>query len=201
MDKKERYEALKKCKAQTWYTFCLVEASHDKEEEISMAKLAVELNISVPTLKKYIAAWESIGLIHTIPGGFSIAQIDGVADGKTGQAQERKFKKAKDVLDLWCKLYSDQYNESYRISNYGMALKQLKALLQHPDTSIEGGIVAAITLYDSKWKTAQFPRPTIGQMASWLFQQALPYADVAPKADVVAINENLLNDLEAKGWI
>lgn len=88
MDKKERYKALIKCKWQTWYMFCLVEAKHDKEVEISLTKFAAELDISVPTLKKYVAAWKSIGLINTIPEGFPISQIDGTSDGKTGQFQE-----------------------------------------------------------------------------------------------------------------
>lgn len=74
-----------------------------------------------------------------------------------------------------------------------MALKQLKAFLEYLNEAIEDGITVAITFYDSRWKTTQLPRLTICQIASWLFQQVLPYADVTNS------DENLLNDLEAKG--
>lgn len=202
MNKKERNNVLKKLKPQTWYLFCVVEASYDKEVEISKAKLAVELNISMPTLAKYLANWESLGLIREVPGGFCITQIDGQPSGITGEVKERKFKKAKDIIDLWCELYLEEYGVRYTVSNWAMAQKQVKKLLAYSDEEIEGGVTAVVRLYPTKWISAAYPRPTLGALSSWLFQQALPYADTSVKEDAVDIDsENLLSDLESKGWI
>lgn len=201
MNKKERSNVLRKLKPQTWYTFCMLEATHDAEVTISRIKLAAELDISEATLAKCITTWKDYGLIRMIPGGFIIAQLDGVESGIKPDVIPRKYNKAKDIVDEWSKVYYQHYGEPYLISNWGMTLKNVKKLLIHSDEDIEGTIYSAITLYQGKWVNPKYPRPTLGQFCSWLFAQALPYAERQVKQDHSDENENLLDDLVGKGWI
>lgn len=210
MDKKERLSVLTKLKPQTWHTFCMIEAMYGKEIETSKVKLATQLNISLPTLSKYLAIWKSLGLILDIPGGFAIAQLDGTPSSITGEVKERSYKTSRDLIAIWCDVYVEEYGEAYNVSNWGMAQKQVEKLLAYSDEEIEAGIATAIKLYATKWVNPRYPRPTLGALCSWLFQQALPYAEVEKKSNVsldalcttnMKNEENLLDDLEAKGWI
>lgn len=203
LNKKERNNVLVKLKPLSWYTFCLVEAKYESGVQISKVKLAAELNISVPTLTKYLAIWESFGLIKEIPNGFLISQIDGAPSAITGEIKpERKFKKAKDIINFFCELYFEEFGVRYTVSNWAVAQKQVKKILSYTDAEIEGGVRAAVKLYSTRWVNVAYPRPSIGALSSWLFQQALPYAE---KEFITTCDNgdsnNLLSDLEAKGWM
>ena len=119
----------------------------------------------------------------------------------------REFKSAADILNYWCDCYEETYGQRYVVSNTVVAYSQLKRLLTNSDDELKGTIKAAITLYGRLWATPSYTRPTIGQLSSWLFAQAQPYAisdtanTVLQTAESVATGSELLSAIEAKGWL
>ena len=98
MNKSERTAALRRLKPATWYAFCQMEAMHEEEIKISKSKLALKLDLSLPTLAKHLATWASDNLVQEIDGGFRIAQMDGQPSKITEDPIMREFKSPKDSL-------------------------------------------------------------------------------------------------------
>lgn len=206
MNKKERAKLISKLKASTWYYFCMAEARWPKELEMSKSQMAVELGVSVASLEKYLKVWEGYGLVKTRPGGFELAQLDGTESGIKEEIKPRRFTTAKSVLDYWCDIYFNHYHEQYAITNWGMAQAQAKKLLVYTDEEIEATIYVAITQYERRWFTnPKYPRPTLGALASWLFRQAMPYAEKpAPAQSTVTTeydDDAELAAMKEKGWL
>lgn len=203
MNKKERLSVLTKLKPQTWYLFCQFEAMHDPEIKITKIELATKLNISINTLTKYFAIWESHGLIRTAPGGLIvISQLDGTPSGVKLEPANRRYKSVRDLINFWCITYENYYHQPYTIANWAVAANQVKKLLVYKDEEIEGAIEAVIAMYDKKWASARYPRPTLGSLGNFLFTQALPYADTASKQNMEPDNDDdLLKAMEEKGWL
>ena len=203
MNKQERRAVLSRLKPATWYAFCQMESMHEEEVQISRAELAMKLDLSLPTLAKHLATWASHNLIQEIDGGFHIAQMDGQPSNITEEPVFREFKNAKDIIDYWCDCYLGVYGTPYVVNNWAMAQTQVKKLLRYTDMEIKGTLLAVVTLYGNTWAKPAYPRPTLGQVVSWLFVQAQPYAiktsSEAPEGTVSS--SNLLNELEAKGWL
>lgn len=121
MTKKERLNVMKKLKPATGYAYCILEAMNDADVHKSNNQLAVELNTTAATIARYLATWSAYRLIKPIPGGgFSVVPIGEHEDGITGEVKERKFSKAKDIVDLWCEAFKKTYGQEYVISNWGI---------------------------------------------------------------------------------
>jgi len=203
MNKSERVALLRRLKPATWYAFCQMEAMHEEEIKISKSELALKLDLSLPTLTKHLATWASHNLVQEIEDGFRIAQMDGIPGNITEDPIIREFKNAKDIIDYWCDIYKEVYGTSYVVNNWAMAQSQMKKLLRYPDDEIRAPLMAVVTLYGNTWAKPAYPRPTLGQVCSWLFVQAQPYAiKSSPEAtEAPESSANLLSKLEAKGWL
>lgn len=204
MNKHERLLMMKKLKPTTWYAFCMLEALHEEHVKITRTALGLKLDVSQSVLSKYMTTWTSHGLVKETDGGIIIAQLDGQQSGVTEEPVVRQFKNARDIVNFWCDCYQEVYGSSYMISNWAMAQSQVKKLLVYPDAEIRGTLLAAITLYDRMWAKPSYPRPTLGALCSWLYQQAQPYAVVTTDTTVTEASEdhsNLLEEMEAKGWL
>jgi hypothetical protein len=158
---------------------------------------------SSTTLNKNLDIWESHRMIRRVKGGFLIAQLDGGVSGISETPIVRIFKNAREVVNYWCDLYEQHYGQPYIINNWAIAANQLNKLLIYSDEEVKGTLEAIISLYDTTRANPKYPRPTLGQVVSWLFVQAQPYAvkgqTEAPGS--AEDNTNLLGDLEAKGWL
>lgn len=80
-----------------------------------------------------------------------------------------------EVWNYWLAKYQETYGVSYKSQNYSRDRGQMKRLLQRYGEDVERlkAIFDVIfRLYDSRWKTNKFLRPTIGQALSWLAVQA-----------------------------
>jgi len=207
MNKREKKAILSRVKPATWYAYCQMEAWFDDTVVITKADLALRMGLSGPTLTKTLSVLASHKLVTSIAGGFRITQMDG-ADGEVSEiAIVREFKNAADILNYWCDCYEETYGQRYVVSNTVVAYSQLKRLLANSDDELKGTIEAAITLYERLWATPSYTRPTIGQLSSWLFAQAQPYAISATANTVLRGDESvttgseLLSAIEAKGWL
>lgn len=177
MNKKERLHLLTVLKPQIWHFYCQLEASFDREVNISEIELATRLEISLPTLSNYLTIFESHGLIQTVRGGLIITQLDGKESGVTAEPVTRRYKNARQIIEYWCHSYENYYHQPYLVSNWGKDLTLTKKLFKFSDVEIEKTIDTIMALYDQKWASPQYPRPNLGAVTSWLFQQALPFSN------------------------
>lgn len=204
MNKNERAAVIRKLKPATWYAFCQMESLYPEEAIVTRNELAQQLGICLQTLNKYLAIWESHKLIREVQRGFIIAQMDGQPSGVTEEPVEREFKNARDIINYWCHIYEEQYGRPYTVNNWAMAQAQVKKLMRYQDAEIKATLLAIVSLYDRTWAKPNYPRPTLGAVCSWLYQQAQPYAVVttdSPDVEVEPDHENLLEEMEAKGWL
>lgn len=93
------------------------------------------------------------------------------------QEQEILFKNSKDVLDYFRNKYFNKYNVAYQ-PNWGrdQAMIKNKLLKNYTDFEIKTVIDVVFEEYDQRWAKPQFPRPSIGQLCSWLPNEALAIA-------------------------
>jgi hypothetical protein len=88
--------------------------------------------------------------------------------------QDILFNNAKEVLQYFRNKYFEKYNVAYQ-PNWGrdQAMIKNKLLANFTDSQIKDVIDIVIEEYDKRWAKRQFPRPTIGQLCSWLPNEAL----------------------------
>ena len=198
MTKYERACLLRKLKPLTWYYFCQMEALNPGQE-VPVTKKALQEQLMIgskETLNKYLAIWESHRMIRRVQGGFLVAQLDGGKSGISETPIIREFKNAREVVNYWCDLYAEHYGKPYIINNWPIVNNQVGKLLLYQDEEIKATLQAIISLYDKTWANPKYLRPTLGQVCSWLFVQAQPYAiDVQPD-DIESrqSSSNLLED-------
>ncbi|MFT4413171.1 helix-turn-helix domain-containing protein [Fredinandcohnia humi] len=93
----------------------------------------------------------------------------------TEQAElDVEFKNAKEVLTYFCKKYRETYSVNYT-ANWGRESAQIKNKLMenYSASQIKQIIDMIFENYDTRWKTKDFPRPTVGQLVTWLPNKAL----------------------------
>lgn len=105
------------------------------------------------------------------------------------EEQEIVFDNAKAVLQYFRERYFDKYNVAYQ-PNWGrdQAMIKNKLLANFTDSDIKSVIDIVVNEYDKRWANPRFPRPTIGQLCSWLPNEAL--AIIANQKDEAARIEN-----------
>lgn len=96
---------------------------------------------------------------------------------------------ARGVITYWCLQYEERYGCKYT-PNWAIETSYAKKLLRaySPDR-LQEIIDVVMRLYDTKWKSQQFLRPSLGQLSSWLAQQVEPFAT----ANVVQPQQELVN--------
>lgn len=91
---------------------------------------------------------------------------------------------SKDVIHYFCKRYEERYGVRY-VPNYARdgALVKNKLLKNYDGETLQAIIDVVIDEYDNRWKKGQYPRPTIGQLGSWLANEALAVVEENRKQD------------------
>lgn len=92
------------------------------------------------------------------------------------------FKNSKDVAVYFADQYRKQYDVNYSIVfKRDLPLIKTKLLAMFSAEQIKTMIDITISEYDSRWKNASYPRPTISAMCSWIGQTALAIAEDSDK--------------------
>ncbi len=80
---------------------------------------------------------------------------------------------AKDVISLFCKYFEDTFNTKY-MPNWGKdsAMVKQKLMGTFTDDELRGIVRIAVTEYSKRWANRQYPTPTIGQLCTWLSNEA-----------------------------
>lgn len=87
------------------------------------------------------------------------------------------FKNSKDVLQYFRSKYFEKYNVVYS-TNWGrdQSLLKNKLMANYTDSEIKTIIDVVFEEYEKRWANTKFPRPTIGQLCTWLPNEALSIA-------------------------
>jgi hypothetical protein len=110
------------------------------------------------------------------------------------------------LIGYWSDRYEETYDTKYVVSWKKDAPLMKRLLINYGDEMLRAIIDVVMRMYDKKWKSAAYTRPTIGQLSSWIAQQAEPFAKAnlqATQPMQVATeqsSEDLLQALEEKGW-
>lgn len=120
-----------------------------------------------------------------------IAIFDGEVTNLVTQSEEPGIQtesidtemKPKDVLTLYCQKYEETYGVRYNPS-YGRDYNQLKKLISnYKPEQIRKIIDIGIGEYDKRWKTAKFPRPSVGAVSTWVANHVMEIADQYEEQD------------------
>ncbi|GEK57136.1 helix-turn-helix domain-containing protein [Marinococcus halophilus] len=103
---------------------------------------------------------------------------------KSQEQESIVFDNAKDVVNYFRNKYFDKYEETYQ-PNWGRdaAMIKNKLLKTYTDEEIKTILDTVFSEYDQRWANDKFPRPTIGQLCSWLGNKALGVADSLQKQE------------------
>lgn len=93
---------------------------------------------------------------------------------KNNQEEEIIFKSSKDVLQYFRNKYFEKYNVAYQ-PNWGrdQAMIKNKLMKTYTDAQIKSIIDIVFDEYEKRWAKPSFPRPTIGQLCSWIPNEAM----------------------------
>jgi hypothetical protein len=88
------------------------------------------------------------------------------------------FNNAKDVLTFWASKYRETYGVNCSINwKREVPMIKNKIIKTYTVSQIEQIILTIFQEYDSRWANNSYPRPTVGQLCSWLADKALAVAD------------------------
>ncbi|PEM65346.1 hypothetical protein CN613_25735 [Bacillus pseudomycoides] len=87
------------------------------------------------------------------------------------------------ILAMFCEKYQETYDVRYNPA-YGRDNKQLKKLTEtYNDEQIRKIIDIGIGEYDKRWKSAKFPRPSVGAISTWVANHVMEIADQYEEQD------------------
>lgn len=80
---------------------------------------------------------------------------------------------ARDVLNLFCSYYEETFETKY-MPNWGREIKMIQQKLMTTFTSeeLKEIVRVAVTEYPVKWANKNYPAPTVGQLCTWLANEA-----------------------------
>jgi|GEM_PF-2886303 len=98
------------------------------------------------------------------------------------------------AIKLFQQVYKEVYGVDYVVGNYGRDGKLMKDKVVTPYPELANRIIeVAVREYDSKWKNAKYPRPTIA-MFSWVVNHVLDILDSEIKLTEVAAQSSQLEE-------
>lgn len=105
-----------------------------------------------------------------------------ISNNNNSDEQELTFRIANDVSAYFAKIYRETYGVDYSINfRRDNSIIKKKWIGKYTDNQIKTMVEYSIREYESRWKNARFPRPTIPAMVSWIGEQALAIAEDSSK--------------------
>lgn len=169
-------------------------------------QLAELMGISRPTVNKYVNSllefrWNGKPIIErqkhrnpkVSPNEYSVYTVlplsqVAIFDGQPGDGTEPAEKpKASDVrkaiISHFCNRYRETYGEDYSV-RWARDMKLVAQFLRHYTGEEAMEIVDVVFQeFESRWAAKDYPRPSIGQLATWLHERA---AEVVKQRRAVA---------------
>jgi DNA-binding Lrp family transcriptional regulator len=192
----------------------VVNLTHDQIAEfMGISKRVVQRHLKI--LQSYRVGDETLIRAERTAEGYSYVVTAITVKRGTMPTTTAPTKKTKapsptnEIFDYWLRQYHEAYGEAYQVSNFGKEKGHVRTLATRygGDVDLVKAIIdVVIRLYPTKWKSAQFMRPTLGALVSWLALQAEPLAkanlQAAADADVVITSDDGLAVFDAydKKW-
>lgn len=99
------------------------------------------------------------------------------------EPKEIVFDNAKSVVDYFRQKYYETYNTQYSTNwKREPAMIKNKLLSTFTDSEIKAMVDTVFAEYERQWANVKFPRPTIGQLTTWLGNKALAMSQEKAKA-------------------
>lgn len=131
-----------------------------------------------PILQRTILQPEGNSVYTVLPIG-QIAIFDQEVEKITPEKEEivtaaGTFKNGNDILKYYAGVFREVYGVNPAIRwSVDSSLAKKKWIGTHTDEQIRTMIDVSVREFDARWKTAKYPRPTMGAILSWLGQSAL----------------------------
>lgn len=106
------------------------------------------------------------------------------------------FNNAKEVLQYFREKFYETYNAVYQ-PNWArdMALIKRKLMTNFTDLEIKNIIDVVFEEYDSRWANTRFPRPSIGQLCTWLPNEVMAIIQERKEAEERTRNSKIRYEL------
>lgn len=99
-------------------------------------------------------------------------------NGQGAGAVTPKLRNARDVVIYFMEKYRETYNVNYAVNwTRDSSLVKKKLLPNYTMSQIEEMIGLVFREYGRRWANQKYPRPTIGQLCSWLCNEAMAVLD------------------------
>lgn len=174
--------------------FCVlvVLASYMNKNNVSypsQTKIVELIGMSRPTVAKAINDLVEVGVVETVSDGRkntykinftalkTLHVIEDKEEDEPVYIPEEVFATSKDVANYFADKYRAVYGVPYTI-NFGrdLALIKTKILGKYTDVDIKKAIDTAVENYADEWANANYLRPTIPMLATWLINDALAFS-------------------------
>lgn len=127
--------------------------------------------------------------------------------GVKPKKRKKSLTPTNELFDYWLARYNEIYGVPYQVSNFAKEkahVRQLSVRYGNDVDIVKAIMDVAIRLYDSRWKSANFIRPTLGALVSWLAAQAEPFAraNVQNDPEIVITTDDGIDifDVYDKAW-
>lgn len=203
----------------SWWVYSAMTAlAVDGQCKVTQEELASQLGVSESSIRRYItklsryqvagkrlvqAAREFDSNVYHL---IDLKVLPGPATSKK-EVIQRRATATEEVWRYWFDKYQERYGVKYKPSNWGKDKGCMKRLVERYEGNVEflkQIIDVVMRMYDQRWKTKQFLRPTIGQLSSWLATQAEPFAlksaepEPDPKIEVLDDGADLMELIDRK---
>lgn len=201
LTKEEYAKAMADIGARNWQLLSLIRLmSEEGVCELTYEELGSLLNVSASTVKRSITDLLAVELqgekIMESERSFHkrslkvtemkiVKRKAQAPKQKEAPAAKHRLATSKGVMEFWREQYAVRYGSEYAPTNWAREMSMIKSKLlkNYEPELLQEMIIVVMRLYDQRWKSQGWSRPQIGQMASWLAQEALPFAEANLKAE------------------
>ncbi len=157
------------------------------ETTVNFTKYAALLGITDKTIRKYFAKLEAVGLIRmdgntvifterlVFTGSYISYNVNvnnDINNMEPVKTETVKPAKSGGTLAYWCAAYLSRYGIKYAAGNWAIEQRNAKLLDTRHGDRIRPIIDVVMRLYETRWYSQRYPRPTLGAMVSWMAAQA-----------------------------
>lgn len=112
-----------------------------------------------------------------------VSEIETVVEKEEPKPEPVARLKTGEILAMFREKYHETYGVQYNPA-YGRDNMQLKKLVEtYNDEQIRKIIDIGIGEYDKRWKSAKFPRPSVGAISTWVANHVMEIADQYEEQD------------------
>ncbi|WP_170291984.1 helix-turn-helix domain-containing protein [Heliobacterium mobile] len=97
----------------------------------------------------------------------------------------------KKIIEYFCEKYRQRYTVNYNPNwKRDVGLVKNKLMTVYEPVQIRSIIDTVFAEYDTRWKKDTYPRPSIGQLATWLSNEALAVAEEEQRTDFTQVKRH-----------